>query len=54
MITNLRYIEDVIIIARNLEESQNLANRVKTEGEKAGLFLNGMKVWYTETLLKSS
>ena len=39
-VTNLRYADDVVLIAGSLDELQNLVNRVKLESEKAGLFLN--------------
>ena len=42
-ITNLRYADDVILIAGSLEELQDLVNRVKLESEKVGLFLNTKK-----------
>ena len=42
-ITNLRYADDVVLIAGSMDELQNLVNRVKTESEKAGLLLNAKK-----------
>ena len=42
-ITNLRYADDVVLIAGSLEELQDLVNRVKLESEKVGLFLNTKK-----------
>ena len=38
-ITNLRYADDVVLISGSLEELQILLKKVKTESEKAGLFL---------------
>ena len=42
-ITNLRYADDVVLIAGSLEELQDFVNRVKLESEKFGLFLNTKK-----------
>ena len=42
-ITNLRYADDIVLIAGSMEELQCLVDRVRTESEKAGLFLNAKK-----------
>ena len=42
-ITNLRYADDVVLLAGSLEELQDLVNRVKLESEKVGLFPNTRK-----------
>ncbi|XP_063613390.1 uncharacterized protein LOC134786664 [Penaeus indicus] len=42
-ITNLRYADDVVLIAGSIDELQNLVDRVKTESEKTGLLLNAKK-----------
>ena len=42
-ITNLRYADDVVLLAGSLKELQDLVNRVKLEIEKVGLFLNTKK-----------
>ena len=42
-IANLRYADDVVLIAGSLKELQDLVNRVKLESEKVGLFLNTKK-----------
>ena len=42
-ITNLRYADDVVLIAGSLEELQDLVDRVRLESEKVGLFLNTRK-----------
>ena len=41
--TNLRYADDVVLIANTLPKLQELADRVRTEGEKVSLFLNAKK-----------
>ena len=38
--TSLRYADDIVLIAGSLEELQNLVKIVKSESEKAGLFLD--------------
>ena len=38
-ISNLRYVDDIILIADNEEELKSLLMRVKEESEKAGLKL---------------
>ena len=43
-VTNLRYADDIVLIAGSLEELQNPVKRVKLESEKAGLFLNFFKL----------
>jgi len=42
--TNLRYTANVMLIVGNLEELQNLVNRVKSQIEKAGLVLDIKKM----------
>ena len=42
-VTNLRYADDVVLIAGTMEELQKLVNRVKKESEKVGLLLNVKK-----------
>ena len=42
-ITNLRYSEDITLIAENEEELNSLLVKVKEESEKAGLKLNIQK-----------
>ena len=42
-VTNLRYADDVVLIAGSLEELQDLVSRVKLENEKVGLVLNTKK-----------
>ena len=37
---NLRYADDVVLIAGSMQELQELVNRVISKSEKAGLFLN--------------
>ena len=37
---NLRYVEDITLMAENEEELKNLLMRVKEKSEKAGLKLN--------------
>ena len=36
----MKHADDIVLIAGSLEELQNLVKLVKSEGEKAGLFLN--------------
>ena len=45
-ISNLRYADDVVLIAGSLDELQDLVDRVKLESgsEKVGLFLNTKKI----------
>ena len=42
-ITNLRYADDVVLIAGSIEELQDLVDRVRLESKKVGLFLNTKK-----------
>ena len=42
-VTNLRYADDVVLIAASMTELQELVDRVKTESERSGLFLNVKK-----------
>ena len=42
-INNLRYADDIILVAESEEELKNLLLRVKEESEKAGLKLNILK-----------
>ena len=46
-VTNLRYADDIVLIAGSLEELQNLVKRVKLESEKAGTKV--MKIQRTPT-----
>ena len=39
-ISNIRYVEDITLMAENEEELKNLLMRVKEKSEKAGLKLN--------------
>ena len=39
-VNNLRYADDVVLIAGSMQELQELVNRVVWKSEKAGLFLN--------------
>lgn len=36
-ITNIRYADDVVLIAGSIEESQRMVDKVKGESEKTGL-----------------
>ena len=38
--THLRYVDDIVLIAASMTELRDLANRVKLESERSGLFLN--------------
>ena len=42
-ITNLRYVDDTVLIAGSMTELQELVERVRTHSEAAGLFLNAKK-----------
>ena len=42
-VTNLRYADDVVLIAASLEDLQELKNNIKRESEIKGLFLNAKK-----------
>ena len=42
-ITNLRYANDIVLIANTLRNLQELVDRVRAESQKAGLFLNAKK-----------
>ena len=42
-INNLRYTDDITLIAENKEELKSLLMQVKEESEKAGLKLNSQK-----------
>ena len=42
-VINLRYADDLVLIANTLPKLQELVDRVRTESEKAGLFLNVKK-----------
>ena len=39
-INNLRYADDVVLLATSMQELQNLTDKVKDASEAAGLFLN--------------
>ena len=47
-VTNLRYADDVVLIAASMTELQELVDRVKTESERSGLFLNVKKTKVTK------
>ena len=49
-VTNHRYADDVVLIASTLPKLQELIDRVRTESEKAGLFLNGRKTTVMKVL----
>ena len=42
-INNLRYADDIILMAESKEELKNLSMKVKEESEKVGLNLNNQK-----------
>ena len=42
-ITNLRYANDIIVVAGSIEELQDLMDRVRLEIDKLGLLLNAKK-----------
>ena len=42
-ISNLRYADDIVLIASNVNELQQLLDKVREASEKAGLFLNAKK-----------
>ena len=42
-ITNLRYADDVVLIASSMKKLQELVDRVRSESEKSGLLLNPKK-----------
>ena len=53
-INNLRYVDDIILMAESEEDQKSLLMRVKEESEKAGLRLNVKKnliSWYLALLL---
>ena len=52
-INNLRYADDITLIAESEEELKSLLMKVKEESEKAGLKLNIQKAksWHTVTSL---
>ena len=52
--TNLRYADDVVLIANTLPKLQELADRVRTEGEKASLFLNAKKTKVMKVLRQAA
>ena len=43
-INNLRYVDDIILMAESEEDQKSLLMRVKEESEKAGLRLNVKKI----------
>ena len=43
LVNNLRYADDIVLVAKSMQELQDLTNRVKTASEAAGLFLNVSK-----------
>ena len=43
MINNLRYADDVVLIATSPEDLQELVDRVRASGEKVGLLINADK-----------
>ena len=40
LVNNLRYADDIVLVAKSMQELQDLTNKVKTASEAAGLFLN--------------
>ena len=48
-INNLRYADDIILMAESEEELKNLLMKVKEESEKAGLKLNIQKMKIMES-----
>ena len=49
-ITNLRYADDVVLIASSMEELQNLVDRVKESSEDVGMSMNAKKTKVMEIL----
>ena len=43
LVNNLRYADDIILVAKSMQELQDLTNKVKTASEAAALFLNVSK-----------
>ena len=43
LVNNLRYADDIVLVAKSMQELQDLTNKVKTASEAAGLFLNVSK-----------
>ena len=48
-INNLRYADDITLLAESEEELKSLLMKVKEEGEKAGLKLNIQNIKITES-----
>ena len=44
-IYNLRYVDDIMLMAESQEELKSLLMKVKEKSEKAGLKLNFQKTW---------
>ena len=45
-INNLRYADDITLMAESIEELKSLLMKVKEESEKAGLKLNIQRSWF--------
>ena len=43
VVNNLRYADDIVLVAKSMQELQDLTNKVKIASEAAGLFLNVSK-----------
>ena len=50
-INNLRYVDDIALMAENMEELKSLVMKVKEESEKAGLKLNMQNLWSQHPVL---
>ena len=50
-INNLRYVDDIALMAENMEELKSLVMKVKEESEKAGLKLNMQNLWSKHPVL---
>ena len=53
-ITNLRYADDIVLIANSFPKLQELVDRVRAESEKAGLFLNAKKTKVMKVLRQAA
>ena len=53
-ITNLRYADDIVLIANTLPKLQELVDRVRAESEKAGLFLKAKKTKVMKVLRQAA
>ena len=43
LVNNLRYADDIVLVAKSMQELQDLTNKVKNASEAAALFLNVSK-----------